>query len=333
MYAPVPPAGSPAAATPGDLSAPRRSGGSRLTAFMSSFIGIPVWPLEVAPESGVVAWWPGPYARKVCEVPADDGIAGEQPGHAAHGEPGAERDRRPAGVADAPARHQRHADDGAGDQRHEQRGSHGGAEEQAHDGGELDVAHAHATRLRDRGSEQEAARQDAGEQMLGQVGGTEDGDQRDGEHRSRGGQLVRDDPVVEVDEGDRDEEEHEGEAEKRVELPSPGQHDGDAQRSGQRLDQRIADRDARPAAAASPAQGEPREHRHVVVRSHRGAARRAARAGSRERLAARQAVGDDVQEGPDGEPQHPGEDGDHGADGAARRSPTAARRRRGPRRR
>src|SRR4051794_30328613 len=110
MYAPVPPAGSPAAATPGDLSAPRRSGGSRLTAFMSSFIGIPVWPLEVPPESGAVVG--GRALREEgLQVPADDRIAGEQPGHAAHGEPGAERDRRPAGVADAPVRHQRHADD------------------------------------------------------------------------------------------------------------------------------------------------------------------------------------------------------------------------------
>ena len=62
------------------------------------------------------------------------------------------------------------------------------------------------------------------------------------------------------------------------------------------LDERIAPGDRLAADAAAPPQQQPREHRDVVVRLDRRVAARAARGRRRQRLAARQPVGHDVEE-------------------------------------
>jgi hypothetical protein len=108
--------------------------------------------------------------------------------------------------------------------------------------------------------------------------------------------------VVEVDERDRYEEgdEHEPEHERRGVVRV---HDGDGgeQRRGEGLDDRVAAGDRLRAAAAAAPQQQPRQHRDVVARCDGGVAGGAVRARVRERLAARQAVGDDVQKRPDEE--------------------------------
>ena len=82
-------------------------------------------------------------------------------------------------------------------------------------------------------------------------------------------------------------------------IPARGlvrEHGADAQRRGTCLDERIARRDRRCAAAAVPAQQQPGEDRDVVVGLDRRAAARAVRGRFDERLVAGQAVDDDVQE-------------------------------------
>ena len=85
------------------------------------------------------------------------------------------------------------------------------------------------------------------------------------------------------------------------------QHGADAQRGGERLDERVARRDRLAAAAAVPAQQQPGEHRDVVVGLDRRAAAGAVRGRRDQRLVARQPVGDDVQERADDRAEHAGE--------------------------
>ena len=92
------------------------------------------------------------------------------------------------------------------------------------------------------------------------------------------GDLVRDDLVLEVDQRDRHEQQHQDEPEERVGVGPLGDDDERAQEACAGLHERIAPRDRRLAVAAAPAQQQPREHRDVVVGLDRRPARRAARA-------------------------------------------------------
>ena len=74
------------------------------------------------------------------------------------------------------------------------------------------------------------------------------------------------------------------------------EHRADTQHAGARLDERVARRDWLAAAAATPAQQQPGEDRDVVVGLDRRGAARAVRRRFDDRLVARQAVDDDVQE-------------------------------------
>ena len=68
----------------------------------------------------------------------------------------------------------------------------------------------------DRGTQQEAAGGERRDQMLGNVLRSGEREDRECEHRAGDRQLVRDDPVVEVDHRDRHEQQHEREPEPDV---------------------------------------------------------------------------------------------------------------------
>ena len=91
------------------------------------------------------------------------------------------------------------ADNGAGDERDEHRGSNRAPQDQAHDGGELDVAHPHAGGIGDDGDEEEPAGGGAGDQVLDHWWGSKHRGEHDGGQRERRHDAVRDDPVLEVD--------------------------------------------------------------------------------------------------------------------------------------
>ena len=130
---------------------------------------------------------------------------------------------------------------------------------------------------------------------------------------------VRQPPGVEVDQGQH----HAagGEAPERGphqpagtggQRPGPG-HDQRHEREqhpGGRLDDRVADGDRRGARGAAAAQHDPAEHGHVVPGPDRGVAVRAA-ALPQQRDSRGHAVGDDVEERADHEPEGPGEQCDH----------------------
>ena len=215
---------------------------------------------------------------------------------------GTERDRRLAAAGDALAGDDDDADEHAGQQRDEQRGSDRGTEEQAEDAGELHVAHAHAAGGGERGEQEEPAGGGARDEPLGLPAGVEreaDDDRGDG----RGtGELVRDDPVLEVDERHRDQERDEDEPEDHLRGVVVVDGDGDrGQRRGAGLDERVAGGDAGAAAAAAAAQQQPGEQRDVVPRLHRVLAAHAVRAPGDEGHAARHAECHDVEERADEE--------------------------------
>ncbi len=80
---------------------------------------------------------------KVVEVPVDHRVAREQGDDPAEGEEGAERDGRLAALRGALAGDDGGPDERADEERDEERGDDVAAEEEAEDGGELDVAHPH----------------------------------------------------------------------------------------------------------------------------------------------------------------------------------------------
>src|SRR3954452_1304140 len=241
------------------------------------------------------------------QVAVDQTGAHEEGDEAPDGQERTERDLGPPAVGDALGGDDPGADDDAEDQGDEDGRSHGAAEEQAQDGDELDVAHAHALLVDQGGQVEEEAGGQAGDQLLGQVAGVQDGAQRDGEQRGGTGQRVGDALDVEVDDGDRHEERDEHEAQDHlrdvVDLQRDDEH---VQRGGDRLDHRIARGDLLAAAAAAAAQDQPREDGDVVVGRQLRAATRALGAGLDERLAARQAPRDDVEERADEEAEQRG---------------------------
>ena len=81
-------------------------------------------------------------------------------------------------------------------------------------------------------------------------------------------------------------------------------HDGDRERRACQLNHRVAGTDRLVALATAPPQHQPAEHGDVVVGPHWLAAPGAVRPGDGERLAARQAIDDDVEERADGEACH-----------------------------
>ena len=130
--------------------------------------------------------------------------------------------------------------------------------------------------------------------------------------------------------GTRKHDQREPEREARRVVVVDGDDSGEEQAGG-RLDGRVAARDRLAAVAAAPAQQQPRDDRDVVVRADRVLARRAARAGLDERLAARQPPRDDVEERADEEAAERGDDEDeeHGGGAEARRGCGAPRDRAG----
>ena len=82
------------------------------------------------------------------------------------------------------------------------------------------------------------------------------------------------------------------------------QHGRGEEEADPRFHQRVARRDRPRAVAATAAQEQPAEHGHVVPGGDRGAAVRAAGAGTDQALAPRQPPDTDVQEAPDRRPEH-----------------------------
>ena len=166
---------------------------------------------------------------------------------------------RSCGPRGALAGDDRRADDHARDQRDEDGRRDGAAEVQPQDRGELDVAHAHAARVEQRGEEEEAAAGDPATIALHQEVRVE---RRDGDERGDGGRAgepVGDDPVVEVDQRDRHQHRHEQQAEDDAHGVVLRGHDGDVERAGGQLDERVARGDRLAAVAAAPAQQQPRD--------------------------------------------------------------------------
>jgi len=97
---------------------------------------------------------PGPLSAQECvDVGVDQGVAGEDAHQRSERKEGAERDCGPPAFRDAASDHDGDAHQRAGEQGHEQSRHNATAEDQAHDRCELDVAHAHATGMRQRCSE------------------------------------------------------------------------------------------------------------------------------------------------------------------------------------
>ena len=135
--------------------------------------------------------------------------------------------------------------------------------------------------------------------------------ERDRGDRADRRQDVRDDVVLEVDQRDRDEQQHEDQRQPDVAVGAEAQDARGAQQARQGLDDRVLGRDRRPARAALAAQPQPAEDRHVVVGLDRRPARGARRRRVRQGLAARQPVGHHVQEGADDRSEDRGQHGRH----------------------
>ena len=93
----------------------------------------------------------------------------------------------------------------------------------------------------------------------------------------------------------------------RIGVVLRGHHQRE-QQAGESLDRGVAPGDRVAAGPAASAERQPAEDREVVVPADRRLAGRAVRRRVRERLPARQPVGDHVQERADGEPQDERED-------------------------
>ena len=191
---------------------------------------------------------------------------------------------------------ERDADERARGEADEQRRADEPAEEQSHDGRQLHVAHAHAGGIGDRRGQQQAARGRAGDEVLRQARRVGDRPQHEREHRARGHQPVRDDPLLEVGGGGRDQDHGQRKRGPQRRFAPELEAQQHEQACRDRFDQRVAQRDAHLAVAAASAQQQPRDDRDVVPRADGGVAPGAARARLDDRLAAREAVGEDVHE-------------------------------------
>src|SRR5256714_3024523 len=270
-----------------------------------------------APAKGLSAragrrFRPARGSEEMIGVEAHELVAREHRDHAACCQKGPERNGGLAPRAASLARDYARADDGSQQQREHHGGGHVATEEESHDGGELDVTHAHAAGIRKRGCEQQAARDGAREQPFGLAGGIECQANAEPEQRTEGGDAVGDDAVLEVDQRRRHEQQDEHDAERDSGGRVAGQHRTYAQRGRHRLDERVALGDRGRAAAAAAAQQQVGDDRDVVVRLDRRTAGGAVRAGRHERLVSRQAVCDDVQERPHDGAQETGESDLHG---------------------
>ena len=123
--------------------------------------------------------------------------------------------------------------------RDEQGGSDGAAQHQPHHSGQLDVTHPHPTGIGEGGGQQQPARGGGGDQPLGQLVGLEDRREHEGCRGQRGEDAIGDDPVLEVDAGDRDESRDEDEIEPNRPARTVGDHDGGEQRAGDGLGERV----------------------------------------------------------------------------------------------
>ena len=162
------------------------------------------------------------------------------------------------------ARDDRQTDDAAAQESDEHGRDDRQAQVQAHGPGQLDVAHAHASRIGEEGDEQEEKAAGARDQVLRQVGAVDQQGGHQAPDRHRVNDPVGQQPVVVVDAGQGDQAGHEGqlEHEPRVEA-AHGHYRGEGER-GDQLDQRIARRDARTAMPAAPAEQSATIHRQVV---------------------------------------------------------------------
>jgi hypothetical protein len=237
----------------------------------------------------------------------DELVAHEEGDHPAQRQEGPERHRRLAPLRGPLARDDRRADDHAGHERDEDGRSHRAPEIEAEHARELDVAHPHPARVEHRGDEEEPAARHGGDGRLGQEVAVERGDGDHGRDGGRPRDAIGDDPMVEIDQRDRDEGRDEQQAQDDAHGVVLGGDDGGVERAGGQLDERVARRDRGAAVVALAPQGEPRDDRDVVDRPQLRAAARAARARMAQRLAPRQAVDDDVEERSDDQAADGGE--------------------------
>src|SRR5256714_3143786 len=239
-----------AAMSPGWMSSPTTSLPERRPILIFAFsegdisLGVSGAGLQ-APAKGLSAraarrFRPARGSEEMVGVEAHELVAREHRDHASCCQKGTERN---GGLAPPPAslaRDYAGADDGSQQQREHHGGGHVATEEESHDGGELDVAHAHAAGIRKRGCEQQAARDGAREQPFGLAGGIECQADAEPEQRTEGGDAVGDDAVLEVDQRRRHEQQDEHDAERDSGGRVAGQHRTYAQRRRHRLDERVA---------------------------------------------------------------------------------------------
>ncbi len=117
------------------------------------------------------------------------------------------------------------------------------AEAEAHHPGELDVTHAHATGIGKRRKQQKASGRGACDQPLGLAGRVQRDAYGERKHRTRSGDPVGDDAVLEVDQRGRHHDQNQHDAQRDSSCGAVGEHGADAERGGECLDERIADRD------------------------------------------------------------------------------------------
>ena len=188
-----------------------------------------------------------------------------------------------------------------------QRDGDGLAEHRAHEERQLHVAHAHPGRVGQDGEEEEQR----GAERAQRPGRARVDERVDGQQDGRRGQddAVRDDPVLEVDRGDRDQHGAEERGQRGLGGEPESEHARGDQQRGRQLDGRVAGGDARGAVAAAPAQERVRQQRDVVAGRDLGPAAHAGRGRPDDRAPQRDARGDDVEEAPEREP---GSEGDCG---------------------
>ena len=110
---------------------------------------------------------------------------------------------------------------------------------------------------------------------------------------------VRHEPVVPVDDRERDEDGTEARRERRVRGDPEHGDAGDHQHGRDGLDERVDGRNTNLATTATSTQNQVAQHRNVVVSADRGITVRAMRAGKDDRLSERYAVDDDVEKAAD----------------------------------
>src|SRR6185312_2443674 len=158
----------------------------------SFIVGCRCGESRIAPLGGYRLLSTRPLVEEVIDVDIDQRTARVDRHDRAEREEGAERHGGLAAGLGALAGDDHSAHGDAGEQRDEQRGGDGGAEEQPHHARELHVAHAHPARVGEHGEEQEAAGGGAGDQAAGLAGRVERRAESDREQRSGERQPVRD---------------------------------------------------------------------------------------------------------------------------------------------